>query len=54
MVCNNPCPSKFDEGIIIQIVRKFKPMGSRENIKLDLTQESRKNGGNSCTYIINW
>lgn len=54
MVCNNPYPSKFDEGIIIQIVRKFKPMGSRENIKLDLTQESRKNGGNSCTYIINW
>lgn len=54
MVCDNPYPSKFDEGIITQIVRKFKPVGSRELIKLDVSKESRKNGGDSCTFIINW
>jgi len=54
MVCDNPYPSKFDEGIITQIVRKFKPMGSIESIKLDPSKETRKKGGNSCTYIITW
>ncbi len=54
MVCDNPYPSKFDEGIITQIARKFKPTGSRELIKLDPLKETRKNGGNSCTYIITW
>lgn len=54
MVCDNPYPSKFDEGIITQIVRKFKPVGSRENVALDLTKDSRVNGGESCTYIIHW
>lgn len=54
MVCNNPYPSKFDEGIIIQVVRTYKPKGSIEKIQLDLTKESRKNGAKSCTYIITW
>ena len=54
MVCTNPYPSKFDEGIITQIVRKFKPPGGYEKVVLDETAESRKNGGNSCTYHISW
>lgn len=54
MVCNNPYPSKFDEGIIIQVVRNFKPKGSFEKIKLDITKETRIRGGNSCTYLISW
>ena len=54
MVCDNPYPSKFDEGIITQIVRKFKPTGSRELIKLDTSKGSRKSGGDSCTFIITW
>lgn len=54
MVCNNPYPSKFDEGIITQVVRRFKPTGSRENVKLDVENESRLKGGESCTYIITW
>lgn len=54
MVCDNPYPSKFDEGIITQIVRKFKPTGSTAEIKLDLTKETRKDGAKSCTYLIKW
>jgi hypothetical protein len=54
MVCDNPYPSKFDEGIITQIVRKFRPPGTRESIKLDINKESRLKGGESCTYIITW
>jgi hypothetical protein len=54
MVCDNPYPSKFDEGIISQIARKFKPTHTLERVKVDSTKESRKKGGNSCTYIINW
>jgi len=54
MVCSNPYPSKFDEGIITQIVRKFKPTNSRESIKLDLSKKTRDEGGNSCTFLISW
>lgn len=54
MVCTNPYPSKFDEGIIMQVVRTYKPKGSVEKVQLDQTKETRMNGGKSCTYIINW
>lgn len=54
MVCNNPYPSKFDEGIITQIVRKFKPYGSNPKVRLDGSKESRVNGAESCTFIITW
>jgi len=54
MVCNNPYPSKFDEGIITQVVRRFKPSGARESVELDTSKESRVNGADSCTYNISW
>lgn len=55
MVCNTPYPSKFDEGVITQIVRNFRPTGSIiQQVELDTSQESRKNGAESCTYSINW
>ena len=54
MVCDNPYPSKFDEGIITQIVRKFKPAGARDSVKLDGKKESRLQGSDTCTYIISW
>ena len=54
MKCSNPYPSKFDEGIIVQVVRRFKSSGSIENIRLDLSKESRIRGGNSCTFSISW
>jgi len=54
MVCDNPYPSKFDEGIITQVVRKFKPLGGLEKIELDATKETRLKGADSCTYLITW
>lgn len=54
MVCTNSYPSKFDEGIITQMVRKFKPKYALEKIELDLTKESRLDGAESCTFLISW
>ncbi len=55
MVCHTPYPSKFEEGLILQIVRKFKPEGSiRTKVTLDETKETRRTGGETCTFIINW
>jgi len=53
--CNNPYPSKFDEGIITEVVRRFKPADStKHEVKLDVTQDRRATGGESCTYLITW
>lgn len=55
MVCKNPYPSKFDEGIITAICRKYQPADSEKVIvKVDIEKERRTKGGESCTYIINW
>ena len=54
MVCNNPYPSKFDEGIIVQIVRRFKAKPGRESVTLDPTKPTRTKGADSCTYNISW
>ncbi|MCH2044846.1 MAG: hypothetical protein MK212_12075, partial [Saprospiraceae bacterium] len=51
MKCSNPYPSKFDEGIIYELVNKFKPKDSTQHeVKIDINQERRSKGGDSCTY----
>lgn len=55
ILCNNPYPSKFDEGIITQMVRKFKPANSAfQSVKLDVSKETRTNGADSCTFLVTW
>ncbi len=55
MVCDNPYPSRFDEGIISQVVRRFKPATSRRaDVTLDATKPTRVKGAESCTYIVSW
>jgi len=55
MVCRTPYPSRFEEGIIVQIVRMFKPEDSvLPNIELDTNKETRREGGESCTFQIRW
>jgi hypothetical protein len=55
MTCKNPYPCDFDRGIIDAMCKKFKP---RRSIyvcsKHDETQSCRKEGGDSCTYLIRW
>lgn len=53
--CHTPYPSKFEEGLILQITRKFKPQGSLiPKVELDPTKETRRDGGESCTFNISW
>ncbi len=55
MVCHTPYPSKFEEGILVQITRTFKPEGSLiPKVELDTTKETRRNGGDRCTFRITW
>lgn len=55
IVCNTPYPSKFEEGVLYELTRKFKPNAQTVHlIKVDPTRERRTKGGQSCTYIINW
>ena len=54
MVCNNPYPSDFDRGIILATAQKFAPDGVSPVVKLDDSQPTRKNGADSCTYLVAW
>lgn len=55
MVCNNPYPSKFDEGIITQLVRTFRPNDSyRQSVSLNYEKPTRRDGGESCEFLIQW
>ncbi len=55
MVCHTPYPSKFEEGLIVQVVRRFRPKGSlRSKVSLDETKETRRKGAETCTFKIEW
>lgn len=54
LVCHTPYPSKFEEGLIVQVARKFKPEGSFLKVQLDTTKETRREGGERCTFKITW
>ncbi|MEO1049138.1 MAG: hypothetical protein AAFX87_00840 [Bacteroidota bacterium] len=55
MECKNPYPCEFDRGIILTMLRKFRPQDSfKYDVILDATQETRLGGGDSCTYRIEW
>ena len=55
MICHTPYPSKFEEGLITQIVRMFRPKGSLlPRVELDTKKETRRNGGERCTFNIYW
>lgn len=49
--CKNPYPDSFDLGIITAMAKRFE---LKANIYHDDSKECRKNGGESCTYIITW
>jgi hypothetical protein len=49
--CKNPYPCAFDFGIITTMAKKFEP---RAIIEHDNSKPCRKNGADSCTYLITW
>jgi len=54
VVCRNPYPSDFDRGIIQGVAHRFMSESSRLAVHLDYTAPTRKAGGDSCTYLVNW
>ncbi len=54
MICHNPYPSEFDQGIIYAVARKFAPLGSFPWVKLDESAPTRKKGSDSCTFLVAW
>ncbi len=50
-ICENPYPSFVDEGILLGMAKKFQP---KATIILDSSKPSRRNGGDSDTFIITW
>ena len=51
LICENPYPSEFDEGIITGMAKKFQPEAV---VTLDTTKPTRRKGGDSCTFKIKW
>lgn len=55
MQVDTPYPSEFDRGIIMTMLRKFRPDSSFSyDVTLDETKENRKKGGVTWTYHISW
>lgn len=54
MVCTNPYPSEFDRGLILGVLRKFAPEGSTAFVMLDEKVPGRKQGAESCTFLVFW
>lgn len=55
MECMNPYPSEFDRGIIMTMLRRFKPKDSLQyDVVLATSLPTRLAGAESCTYLINW
>ena len=50
-VCENPNISEYDEGILTAMARRFE---SSVKVELDTSKPTRRNGGDSCTFIITW
>jgi len=54
VICDNPYPCDFDKGLIKAMSRKFCPQGSIVKIDHDHYHGCRKEGDESCHYIITW
>jgi hypothetical protein len=51
MVCENPYPCDFDRGIITEIAVRSEP---KAKVVHDAAAPCRKNGAESCTYVVSW
>ena len=55
MICENPYPSDFDYGIMYRILQKFRGTESDTIlVRLDDSKPTRKKGGDSCTFLMEW
>ena len=55
MVSTNHYCCAFDRGVLEGFTKRFSPTGiSDALVRHDESQPCRKNGGDSCTYVITW
>jgi len=54
IVCNNPYPCDFDRGIILAMAQRFAPQDAHIRVEHEDGQSCRKDGSESCTYLITW
>jgi hypothetical protein len=50
-VCANPYPCAFDHGLVTGLAMRYQP---RVRVDHDEAAPCRKNGADSCTYLITW
>lgn len=54
LVCRNPYPCPFDEGIVEGTAKKFAQNPSRVRVAHIPKQPCRMNGDDRCTYTVSW
>ncbi|HEX8826260.1 MAG TPA: hypothetical protein VF794_40520 [Archangium sp.] len=54
MVCDNPYPCEFDQGIILALYGRFQPKGSYVLQIEHETADCRKTGAVACVYRLKW
>ena len=55
MVCRTPYPCDFDRALIEALALRFRPRESwNVTVKHEETAACRKQGGDSCTYTVQW
>ncbi len=55
IVCRNPYPCAFDQGIIEAMAARFKPDDSvAVSVQHDDSVPCRRHGADSCTYVVTW
>ncbi len=50
-VCENPYPCDFDRGLVTAMANRFEPLARTAH---DNEAPCRKNGADSCTYVVWW
>jgi hypothetical protein len=51
LVCDNPYPCRFDQGLIKGMARRFQPQAELTH---DPSHGCRQKGDPSCTYVVSW
>lgn len=51
LICANPYPCPFDEGIITTMAKRFEDMAT---IRHDLKPPCRADGASCCRYVVDW
>jgi len=55
MICKNPYPCDFDRGIVTAVAEKFRPADCEAVVvSKDESAPCRKEGADSCTYLVAW